>query len=113
MWEGWTVEVSVINHPLVDHKLTLLRKKTTEQPVFRKLVDELVTLLAYEATRGVRVDEIEIETPVAQTIGTRLAQPAPLVVPIHAIIVRRVPFGGNLQLPVLEGQLQVLLADAR
>lgn len=82
MWEGWTVEVRVVQHPLVDHKLTLLRSRTTPQPVFRKLVDELVTLLAYEATFGVRVTEVEIETPITATQGTRLADPAPLVVPI-------------------------------
>ncbi|MCC2594513.1 uracil phosphoribosyltransferase [Tessaracoccus sp. OS52] len=76
------MEIRVIEHPLVDHKLTKLRDKTTEQPTFRRLVEELVTLLAYEATRGVRVEDVEIETPVARTTGTRLMDPAPLVVPI-------------------------------
>ena len=76
------MELRDIDHPLVDHKLTLLRKKDTPQPVFRKLVEELVTLLAYEATRGVRVGEIDIETPVTSAKGIKLAQPAPLVVPI-------------------------------
>ncbi len=76
------MELCVIKHPLVDHKLTLLREASTEQPTFRRLVEELVTLLAYEATRGVRVREVEITTPVATTTGTRLAQPVPLVVPI-------------------------------
>ncbi len=76
------MELCVIKHPLVDHKLTLLREARTEQPTFRRLVEELVTLLAYEATRGVRVQEVAITTPVAETMGTRLAQPAPLVVPI-------------------------------
>lgn len=82
MWEGWGVEVRVVQHPLVDHKLSLLRAKSTPQPNFRKLVDELVTLLAYEATFGVRVTEVEVETPITTTTGTRLASPAPLVVPI-------------------------------
>ena len=76
------VELCVVNHPLVDHKLTVLRNKNTEQPVFRRLVEELVTLLAYEATRGVRITETRIETPVTATTGVKLAQPAPLVVPI-------------------------------
>ncbi|RMB61935.1 uracil phosphoribosyltransferase [Tessaracoccus antarcticus] len=76
------MELCVIKHPLVDHKLTLLREASTEQPTFRRLVEELVTLLAYEATRGVRVRQVDITTPVARTTGTRLAQPAPLVVPI-------------------------------
>lgn len=76
------MELNVVSHPLVDHKLTLLRNKETPQPVFRKLVEELVTLLAYEATRGVRINDIEIETPVTATTGVKLQQPAPLVVPI-------------------------------
>lgn len=82
MCQSWAVEIRVIKHPLVDHKLTKLRDRTTEQPTFRRLVEELVTLLAYEATRGVRVEDAPIETPVAPTVGTRLADPAPLVVPI-------------------------------
>ncbi len=76
------MELRVISHPLVDHKLTVLRNRETEQPTFRRLVEELVTLLAYEATRGVRVVPCEIETPVAPTTGLKLASPAPLVVPI-------------------------------
>ena len=76
------VELRVISHPLVDHKLTVLRDRNTEQPAFRSLVEELVTLLAYEATRGVRVHDTAIETPVAPTVGTKLDSPAPLVVPI-------------------------------
>lgn len=76
------MELCVIKHPLVDHKLTLLREAGTEQPTFRRLVEELVTLLAYEATRGVRVRDVDIVTPVAPATGTRLEKPAPLVVPI-------------------------------
>ena len=76
------MELRVISHPLVDHKLTVLRDRNTEQPTFRSLVEELVTLLAYEATRGVRVHDTAIETPVAPTVGTKLDSPAPLVVPI-------------------------------
>ncbi|MGN6523130.1 MAG: uracil phosphoribosyltransferase, partial [Actinomycetes bacterium] len=49
---------------------------------FRRLADELVTLLAYEATREVRTESVEIRTPVAPTTGLRLASPKPLVVPI-------------------------------
>lgn len=76
------MEVRVVSHPLVDHKLTLLRDRTTVQPTFRRLVEELVTLLAYEATRGVRVHQHEIETPVTTTSGLKLSDPAPMVVPI-------------------------------
>ncbi len=72
----------VVDHPLVAHKLTVLRDETTDSPTFRNLADELVTLLAYEATRDVRVEDKDIVTPVAPTTGTKLASPRPLVVPI-------------------------------
>ena len=72
----------VVDHPLVAHKLTTLRDENTNSPTFRLLTDELVALLAYEATRDVRVDPKEIVTPVAPTTGVKLARPKPLVVPI-------------------------------
>jgi uracil phosphoribosyltransferase len=72
----------VVDHPLVAHKLTVLRDETTDSPTFRNLASELVTLLAYEATRDVRVEAHDIVTPVAPTTGVKLASPRPLVVPI-------------------------------
>ncbi|MFT4264182.1 MAG: uracil phosphoribosyltransferase [Nocardioides sp.] len=72
----------VVDHPLVAHKLTTLRDERTDSPTFRLLVDELVTLLAYEATREVRVEPHPIVTPVAPMTGTKLTSPTPLVVPI-------------------------------
>jgi len=76
------MRLHVVDHPLVAHKLTALRDRDTDSPTFRRLADELVTLLAYEATRGVRIEEHEIMTPVAAARGVRLTQPKPLVVPI-------------------------------
>ncbi|MCU1634755.1 MAG: uracil phosphoribosyltransferase [Micrococcaceae bacterium] len=76
------MRVLVVDHPLVAHKLTVLRDKDTSSPVFRLLTEELVTLLAYEATRDVRVETVSIETPVTATQGTGLVKPTPLVVPI-------------------------------
>ena len=76
------MRVHVANHPLITHKLTVLRDKNTPSPVFRQLTSELVTLLAYEATREIRVKEITIQTPVAETTGVNLAHPRPLIVPI-------------------------------
>jgi uracil phosphoribosyltransferase len=76
------MRVHVADHPLIAHKLTALRDKHTDSPTFRRLADELVTLLAYEATRDVRVEPVDIETPVAPTRGIKLASPKPLVVPI-------------------------------
>lgn len=76
------MRIKVLNHPLVDHKITVLRDKNTPSPIFRQLVDELVTLLAYEATRDIRVESREVETPVAKTVGSHIASPRPLIVPI-------------------------------
>ena len=76
------MRVTVADHPLITHKLTVLRDKNTPSPVFRQLVEELVTLLAYEATRDVRVESIEIETPVTKTVGVKLSRPRPIIVPI-------------------------------
>ncbi|MEV4168028.1 MULTISPECIES: uracil phosphoribosyltransferase [unclassified Nonomuraea] len=76
------METLVVDHPLVAHKLTTLRDVRTDSPTFRRLADELVTLLAYEATRDVRVTEVTVETPVSPARGIRLAKPVPLVVPI-------------------------------
>ena len=76
------MRVVVVDHPLVAHKLTLLREETTPQPTFRYLIEALVTLLAYEATRGVRTVPRQVRTPVAPAHGVRLARPVPIVVPI-------------------------------
>lgn len=76
------MRVTVLDHPLVAHKLTVLRDQKTPSPVFRQLVEELVTLIAYEATREVRVESVEVTTPVATATGTALSSPRPLVVPI-------------------------------
>jgi uracil phosphoribosyltransferase len=76
------MRVHVTDHPLITHKLTVLRNKETPSTVFRQLVEELVTLLAYEATRTVRVDEVEVQTPVAKAKGVHLSSPQPLIVPI-------------------------------
>ena len=74
--------MKILEHPLVDHKITVLRDRTTASPQFRQLVDELVTLLAYEATRNIRVEPRTVRTPVAETVGSAIASPGPLVVPI-------------------------------
>ncbi len=77
-----SMRVHVVDHPLVSHKLTILRDENTDSPTFRRLADELVTLLAYEATRDVRVEAVQVQTPVAPAEGVHLASPRPLVVPI-------------------------------
>jgi len=76
------MKVHVADHPLISHKLTVLRDERTDSPTFRRLVEELVTLLAYEATRDVRTKSVVIQTPVTQTEGLKMADPRPVVVPI-------------------------------
>ncbi len=76
------MRLHVANHPLIAHKLTVLRDRNTPSATFRQLVDELVTLLAYEATREVAVSDTPIETPVAPTTGLTLSEPRPIVVPV-------------------------------
>jgi uracil phosphoribosyltransferase len=76
------MRVHVADHPLITHKLTVLRDERTSAPTFRALTEELVTLLAYEATRDVRVEEVTITTPVTQTTGLAISEPRPLIVPI-------------------------------
>lgn len=57
--------VTITNHPLIQHKLTLLRDKNTGSKEFRALVQEIAMLMCYEATRDLPLQEVEIETPVA------------------------------------------------
>lgn len=76
------MQLHVVSHPLVDHKLTVLRDKNTPSNTFRELVSELVMLEAYEATRELIVEDKATETPVAPMVGKKLAKPRPMVVPI-------------------------------
>ena len=59
-------KVYVFDHPLIQHKLTYIRQKTTGTKEFRELVDEVATLMAFEITRDMTLEEIEIETPVSK-----------------------------------------------
>ena len=76
------MEITVANHPLIAHKVTLLRDVNTTSSQFRQLVEELVTLLTFEATKSLATEEVEVETPLTKTTGTRLAKPTPLIIPI-------------------------------
>jgi uracil phosphoribosyltransferase len=91
------MQLHVADHPLISHKLSVLRDKDTPSAVFRALVSELVTLLAYEATRSLRVEDHPLVTPVTSMVGTKLAKPRPVVVPIL-----------RAGLGMLEGMVQLL-----
>ena len=76
------MKIHIADHPLITHKLTVLRDERTDSPTFRRLTEAIVTLLAYEATREVKVDHVNVKTPVAMAQGLHLAKPKPVVVPI-------------------------------
>ena len=76
------MKISISTHPLVQHKVTLLRDAKTSSPQFRGLVSELMTLLAYEATEDLALASKDVVTPVAPTTGQVISKPYPLVVPI-------------------------------
>ena len=74
--------VHVIDHPLVQHKLTFLRDKNTGSKEFRALVEELAMLLTYEATRDLPLEKVQTETPVAMATTEVLAGKKLGIVPI-------------------------------
>jgi uracil phosphoribosyltransferase len=61
--------VYIVNHPLVQHKLTLMRKQESSTNTFRRLLSEISTLMAYEVTADMPMQEVEIETPMEKTTG--------------------------------------------
>lgn len=77
------LNVNVIDHPLIQHKLTMMRKKTTGTKDFRELLEEISMLMTYEITRDFPLKDVEIETPVAKCVGKELADTRKVcVVPI-------------------------------
>ncbi len=74
--------VTVVSHPLIQHKLTMLRDKNTSSKDFRELVREIAMLMAYEVTRNLPLKDIEIETPIAMTTGKALAGEDIAIVPV-------------------------------
>jgi uracil phosphoribosyltransferase len=77
-----TRSLTVVEHPLVQHKLGLLRDVTTDTQMFRQLVHELTLLLAYEATKELATEEVEIETPLERTMAQRISGKKVAVCPI-------------------------------
>jgi uracil phosphoribosyltransferase len=75
------VDVQVVDHPLALTRLTAMRNAQTDSGAFRAALHELTTMLVYEAARAFPVEKYPIETPVAPTEGSRLANP-PLIVPV-------------------------------
>ena len=74
-------QVHILKHPLIDHKLTIIRNKETKTKEFRETVSEIAALLTYEITRNLSLKEKEIETPVSKTLGFELKDEV-VIVPI-------------------------------
>ena len=75
-------KLHVLSHPLLQHKLTILRDEKTGVKEFREIVSEIAALMCYEATRNLSLEEIEVQTPVAKTKGYALAGKKLAIVPI-------------------------------
>lgn len=74
--------LTIVGHPLVQHKVTLLRDKSTATRDFKALVNEIATLMAYEATKDLLLEPVEVETPLEKTTGVRVAGKKLALVPI-------------------------------
>jgi uracil phosphoribosyltransferase len=74
--------VTVMDHPLIQHKLGIMRRKTTSTKEFRDLVSEVAMLICYEATRKLPLADIEIETPICKTIAKEIEGKKLCIVPI-------------------------------
>ena len=75
-------EVHVMDHPLIEHKISYIRRKDVGTKEFREVVGEIAQLMCYEATRDLEMREVEIETPVAHTVGRELDGKKLAIVPI-------------------------------
>lgn len=75
-------KVHVMDHPLIQHKMSYIRDKNTSTKVFRELVDEVGMLMAYEVTRELELEDIEVETPITKTTAKRLSGKKMGIVPI-------------------------------
>lgn len=75
-------KVVVMDHPLIAHKIGIIRRKETGTREFRQLISEIAMLLCYEATRDLELGEVEIETPVAETTVKELKGKKPAIIPI-------------------------------
>jgi len=76
------VSLIIVDHPLIQHKLTIIRDKNTSPKKFREVVNEITLLLTYEATRDLELKEVKIETPLAETVGKTLSSTNVVIAPI-------------------------------
>ncbi len=75
-------QITIFDHPLIQHKLSILRDKSTGSKQFRELVSEIAMLMCYEATRDLELEEVEVETPICKTTCKKLSGRKLAFVPI-------------------------------
>ena len=75
-------KITIMDHPLIKHKITMLRMKSTGTNEFRKLIEEIAVLMGYEALRNLPLENIDIETPIQETQSPIIAGKKPAIVPI-------------------------------
>lgn len=75
-------QIHVIDHPMIQHKLTIMRKKETGSKDFRELLKEISLLMGYEVTRDLPLDDIEIKTPICKTMAKKVSGRKLAIVPI-------------------------------
>ena len=76
------MQVKIIDHPLIQHKITIMRKKDISSADFRKLLEEITMLMGYEITRDLPLEDVEIETPIQKTISKKLTGKKIGIVPV-------------------------------
>lgn len=76
------MNVNVMTHPLIQHKVTLIRDVETGSKDFRELLEEITLLMGYEITRDLPLEEVEVQTPLVKTMGKRIAGKKLAIIPI-------------------------------
>ena len=75
-------KIQIMDHPLIQHKIGIIRRKDTSSKEFRELISEIAMFMAYEATRDLKMEDVEIETPITRTTVKKLEGKKLAVVPI-------------------------------
>lgn len=75
-------KLTIMDHPLIQHKISLIRNKRTGTRDFRTIISEIAMLECYESTRDLKIEDVEIETPITKTTGKRLAGKKLAIIPI-------------------------------
>ena len=104
---------TVIHHPLVDHRMTYMRDVATQPKLFRELVSEITTFLAYEALRDVKTAEVSVQTPLAKTVGRKVAEDIVLVPILRAGTIGRKVAENVVLVPILRAGMGMLDAMLR